>query len=352
MKMMKRVLAGILAAGMLLSLAGCGREKESKSDYSAYCKLGEYKGLSAASVERQTVTDQEIEEHIEAFRKKFSDMVEITDRPVQEGDVVNIDYKGYMDGEAFDGGEGNYDLEIGSDSFIPGFEDGLIGAQLGETLDVTATFPEPYQNNPSFSGKEAVFTVTVNSISAYDLEEFTDAFVDENSDFDSVEAYRSYVRESLQAQYDSTYESDLRTALVSQVSANSTFESLPEDKLEEYTDYWQDYMAAMASYYGYSDDLDGFLAMQGMDQEGYDAWVQGMAEENCRQFLIYTLIAEAEGITVTQEEIQSEIDEDAAGYSLEADAYLETYRLTREDYEYQVLCTKVLDFLVENAVTE
>lgn len=347
---MKKTVLAALLAGCLIVLAGCGNKKE---DYSKYCTLGEYKNLTVSVEPQQEVTDEEVDEHVQAFRKAYAEMIDVTDRPVETGDVVNIDFVGYMDGEAFSGGEGSgYDLEIGSGSFIPGFEDGLIGAETGETRDVTATFPEPYENNPDFSGKEAVFTVTVNSIKAYDLPEFNDELVSSNTDFTTTDEYVEYVRSNLELNYANQAESNFRTAVMLQISENSEFKSYPEDKLEEYTGYWQQYSEMLASYAGYS-SLEAFLAAQSMTAEALDEWIQGMAEESCKQFLMYTLIGEKEGIEITDEEIQAAIEEDATAAGMDSEAYMTQYELEEEDYHFELLSDKVMEFLKENTtVTE
>ena len=345
---MKRAVAAVLAAAMILALAGCGKKTEG-GDYSKYCTLGEYKGIEVTDVEKQEATDEDVEAKVQTLLKSKATLKEVTDRAVKNGDVASIDYKGYVDEVAFEGGEGSYDLEIGSGAFIPGFEDGLIGAKTGETRDVKATFPDPYKNNPDLAGKEAVFTVSVNKIQSYDLPELTDGFIAENTDFDTIEAYRDSLKESIQQEYDTVYKNEMRTAVLASLSEASEFHSLPEDKMKEYTEYWEGYVEAMASYYGYTDDFDGFLEAQNMSKDDYEAWIKGMAEENCRQFLIYTLIAEKENIVVNDEVVQAAIQKDADIYSMDVETFLSTYDIDKEEYYYQELSGRVLDFLVENA---
>ena len=344
-KMNKRLIALVLAGCMVLA-AGCGK-KETKTDYSQYCTLGEYKGLTVSADAEQEVTEEEVQEHVVEFQKAYADQVDVTDRPVQEGDVVSIDYKGYLDGEAFDGGEGSYDLEIGSGAFIDGFEDGLIGAVVGETRDVTATFPEVYQNNPDMAGKEVVFTVTVNAIKAYDLPEFNDELVSANTDFATADEYREYVRTSLESDYKQQAQTSFRTVIMSKIEENCEFKSYPEDKVEEFTQYWKDYMEMIANYIGY-ETVDDFLTAQSMTTEDYEEWVKGMAEESCKQYLMYNLIGEKEGIEVTDDEIDAALTEDADAAGMDGETYLSTYELSREDYRFELLSSKVLDFLMEN----
>lgn len=341
--MKKRIMALVLAASMVLGAAACN--KKSSDEYAQYMDLADYKNITIEVTDAAEVTDEEIEEHVQQYLQANAEQQEVTDRPVQEGDTVSIDYKGYVDGVAFEGGEGSYDLTIGSGAFIDGFEDGLIGAELGETRDVTATFPDPYKNNPDLAGKEATFTVTVNKITENILPELTDEMMQTTSDgeFDTVEAYREYIRESLTTSNDTDAARAKRTKIMTALSDATTFKSFPEDKMTEYTEYWQNYVEFLAKVNGY--DLDSYLSLQNMDEDTYKDWIQQMAEESCKQYLICSAIAAKEGIEVTDEEVDAALQEDADAAGVDADTYLTTYSLSKEDYHFEVLSNKVLDYM-------
>ena len=188
--MKKWKIAGIcLAAAVAVAASGCGKKTETEStaaesaaaeteEYVAESsvKLGEYKGI-AVTVTEASVTDEEVENQIQQVLNSKAEYREV-DRAAQTGDQVNIDYKGLLDGEAFEGGTAEgYDLTLGSGSFIDGFEDGLVGAVKGDQKDLNLTFPDPYPNNPDLAGKEVVFEVTVNAVKERSIPELTDEFV-------------------------------------------------------------------------------------------------------------------------------------------------------------------------------
>ena len=192
-----------------------------------YVTLGEYKGIEV-SVDAPVVTDEYLDSYIDYVLQSNMVTTEITDRPVEEGDIVNIDYEGKIDGVAFDGGTAQgYDLTIGSGTFIDGFEDGLIGAETGETVDVNVTFPENYQGE-EVAGKDAVFTVTVNSISVETLPELTDEFVQGlDVGVNTVEEYRQYAYDLLMEEEQATHDSNAEIAVLEAVMAGSQIQDPP-----------------------------------------------------------------------------------------------------------------------------
>ena len=219
-----------------------------------YVTLGEYKGIEV-SVDAPVVTDEYLDSYIDYVLQSNMVTTEITDRPVEEGDIVNIDYEGKIDGVAFDGGTAQgYDLTIGSGTFIDGFEDGLIGAETGETVDVNVTFPENYQGE-EVAGKDAVFTVTVNSISVETLPELTDEFVQGlDVGVNTVEEYRQYAYDLLMEEEQATHDSNAEIAVLEAVMAGSQIQDPPEDMTNRYYNRIIDNMTYYASLYGY--DLD------------------------------------------------------------------------------------------------
>ena len=164
-----------------------------------------------------------------------------------------------------------------------------------------------------------------------------------DGEFDTVEAYREYIRESLTTSNDTDAARAKRTKIMTALSDATTFKSFPEDKMTEYTEYWQNYVEFLAKVNGY--DLDSYLSLQNMDEDTYKDWVQQMAEESCKQYLICSAIAAKEGIEVTDEEVDAALQEDADAASVDADTYLTTYSLSKEDYRFEVLSNKVLDYM-------
>ena len=308
-----------------------------------YVTLGEYKGVEV-SVEAPEVTDEYLDSYIDYVLQSNMVTTEITDRPVEEGDVVNIDYEGKIDGVAFDGGTAQgYDLTIGSGAFIDGFEDGLIGVESGETVDVEVTFPEDYHGT-EVAGKDAVFTVTVNSISVESLPELTDEFVQGlDVGVNTVEEFREYAYDLLMEQEQATHDSNAEIAVLETVMANAQLKEPPEDMTDRYYNRLMDNMTYYASMYGY--DLETFLSMQNMTEDS----IRESSADAGREIITMQAIAEAEGLEVTDEELDAEIESNASSLGYDD---VEEYRssLDVEGYREYMMSEKVLDFLLENAV--
>ena len=308
-----------------------------------YVTLGEYKGIEV-SVDAPVVTDEYLDSYIDYVLQSNMVTTEITDRPVEEGDIVNIDYEGKIDGVAFDGGTAQgYDLTIGSGTFIDGFEDGLIGAETGETVDVNVTFPENYQGE-EVAGKDAVFTVTVNSISVETLPELTDEFVQGlDVGVNTVEEYRQYAYDLLMEEEQATHDSNAEIAVLEAVMAGSQIQDPPEDMTNRYYNRIIDNMTYYASLYGY--DLETFLSLQGTSEDE----IRESAAQAGQEIIVMQAIAEAEGLSVTDEELDAEIESNAGSLGYDD---VEEYRasLDVEGYREYMMSEKVLDFLLENAV--
>ena len=308
-----------------------------------YVTLGEYTGVEV-SVDAPVVTDEYLDSYIDYVLQSNMVKTEVTDRPVEEGDIVNIDYEGKIDGVAFDGGTAQgYDLTIGSGAFIDGFEDGLIGAQSGETLDVNVTFPEDYRGE-EVAGKDAVFTVTVNSISVESLPELTDEFVQGlDVGVNTVEEYRQYAYDLLMDEEQNTHDSNAEVAILEAVMANSELQDPPEDMTNRYYSRMIDNMTYYASMYGY--DLETFLSIQGTSEDA----IRESSVQAGQEIITMQAIAEAEGLSVTDEELDAEIESNAGSLGYDD---VEEYRasLDVEGYREYMMSEKVLDFLLENAV--
>lgn len=255
-------------------------------------------------------TEEDVQSQIDSLLSQNTTTQQITDRAAADGDTVNIDYVGTVDGVAFTGGTySGYSLTLGSDSFIDGFEDQIVGHKPGETFEVNVTFPDGYSDSTDAEGnavvlsnKKAVFSVTLNYISEEILPELTDAWVEEN--FSSTDGVHTV--EDLRAEYQKMlYQNNLNTAVMDYLLANSTFKDLPKEVTDYQVDQCLNYYYTMAQYYGY--DLDSFLqAAAGYNSA--DDLLDAMSDsitEYAREALLYQAVAEAMDIAPTQEQIDT-----------------------------------------------
>ena len=281
-----------------------------------YVRLGEYQNLTVEEEPKAEVTEEDVDSYIERQLINNYDPVEVTeDRAVQENDTVNIDYAGYLDGEAFDGGTAqDQDLLIGSGSFIDGFEDGLIGHKKGETVSLDLTFPEDYSPNPDLAGQAVVFEVTINSIS--EPAALTDEWAAANTDYATAEEFRNAQKELLIQQAGSDYESQVKSDLFQQVMDNSEVKDYPEEELEELKADIESQMDQMyQAYYGMT--LDEALEAQGISKEEAEQSYDETAKSYMSQYLLTQAILDAEGITLTEADYEKALDEFAvlSGFS-------------------------------------
>lgn len=353
--MKKLVKAGIYTMAAMMILSGCSKQDKGTATPSdaqsaaveteAYVekgsiKLGEYKGIPV-SVTKAEVSEEEVDAQIEQALNSNPEFTEV-DREAKEGDTVNIDYVGLLDGTEFDGGTAQgFDLELGSHRFIDGFEDGLVGLKKGDKKDLNLTFPDPYQNE-EMAGKAVVFQVTVNSVKEKKIPELTDEFVIKISpDAKNVDEYKQKIRENIlqQKQYgiDSQRNMDIMEALLSNseiVCATDDVDKEFETQLQMYTN-----QAAM-----YGMDLAAMASIYGMEEDMFKAEIRRMAEDVTKQKMLFNEIAEKENISVT--------DEDRLALAKENDhedvaSLIETYG--EEQVEEAALSQKIMNFLVDNA---
>ena len=266
-------------------------------------------------------TEDEVQSQIDSLLDQHSTTAEVTGRAAANGDTVTIDYSGTVDGVAFTGGTySGYSLKLGSGTFIDGFEDQIVGHNVGDTFDVKVTFPEGYSDSTDaegntlvLSGKEAVFSVTLNGISEEVQPELTDAWVDEtlgtSNDLHSVEALRAFYQQQL-------YQTSLQTAVMDYLLQNSTFGDIPKSVLDYQVTQCLNYYYTMGGYYGY--ELDAFVQMMGYDNA--DAMLAALAdniESYAKEALVYQAVAEAMELAPTQEQIDA--------YSTYTDTYGANY---------------------------
>jgi trigger factor len=295
----------------------------------------------------------------------MSASIEVTDRAVQEGDTVNIDYAGrYAEsGEAFDGGTAQgYDLAIGSHTFIDGFEDGLIGAELGETRDLNLKFPENY-GNADLAGVDVIFTVTVNAIKI--KPDFDDAYAASLGveGVTTIDELRTYIGDRLLEDKQATYDTSVQNKALEEATNGCMFENPPQALLDRVAANYADQMEKVAAYYSstYGQQMTTDSVIQTiMAQEGYTGELEDYKAEQAlklaKQYIMLGAIAVKEGIEVTEEELNEKLTQDmeAANASAADDAKvdsLDDYKKTAdvEDAKETLLTKKVVEFLAENA---
>lgn len=313
-----------------------------------YVTLGDYIGLELSVAALEEVDDASVTELAESYFASLATdyAAELTEgQLVKEGDTVNIDYIGYLDGEAFDGGSASgYDLVIGSGTFIDGFEEGLIGVAVGDTVDLDLTFPSTYSNNPSLAGQAVVFTVTVNYVTP-DMTDENVAMVT-GEEYTTVEDFEDFCRSYLEYYAEYTYQSDLDYAVLEAITAICTVSEIP--------DFFYNLI-----YENLTASIESEASQYGLDGDTYCSYFVGysmaeyavmMADEYVPEYLIFQAIANAEDLNPTDEEL----DEQAALYMYyygfeTADDLYENY-ISRDMLELSLMQTNVADFLAENAV--
>lgn len=271
-------------------------------------KLGEYKGLTVEKKEA-VVTDEQIDAAVEELRKRGAKMVVAPEAVIMKGDFAIIDFAGTVDGEPFSGGEGKgYPLEVGSGSFIPGFEDQLIGLKAGDSTDVNVTFPEEYFVK-ELAGKEAVFKVNVQDVKRKELPELTDEFVAANSKCQTVEELKADYKEKMQKHAEEQAESDYERALIQTAVANAEFE-VPEIMVEDRISQMVEELKMNLE--NRKMNLDAYLKYTGMDMEKLRENYKATALENVKTDLVLDAIAKAENIQVGMEDVDAELADIAA----------------------------------------
>ena len=342
-----RLVAALGAAAVLLTACG---SKEYLKDIKAekYVTLGTYTGIEVEEKE-PAVADGVVDSYINYILAQKATTKEVTGRAVQEGDVVSIDYAGYQDGVAFDGGTGSYDLTIGSGSFIDGFEDGLIGHEVGEQLSLDLTVPDPDPNNPDLAGKPVVFEVTINAISESETPELNEEFVAglaiEN--VSTVDEFRDYVYNIFYQDAQSTYDNTVKADITDKIMAGCTFEKLPDEMINRYYNGLVDEMTALAKNQNMT-LVDYLNRYYGLDATTYEGKLKEIALTRGQQYVMMQAIADKEGIQITDEDVDQEIQRrvEAYGYA-SADEYKKSTDV--EALKEYLLANKVMDFLIENA---
>ena len=308
--------------------------------------LGEYKGLEAVKLV-QTVSDDDVEAEIAAVQKRNARMLNV-DRPAEMGDTVNINFEGFLDGTPFEGGKGeNHPLELGSNSFVPGFEEQLVGMSAGEEKDIDITFPENYTEN--LAGKAVVFHVVCNEVSSPEYPELDDEFAQDVSEFDTMADYRADVRSNLQKRLDDSAEAAFRDAVIQKACEGMTVE-IPDVMVEEKVD---EFLRNYASQFGmYERDMtrEQMLKLFGMNEETLNSSIRPAAEMQVKTELMLEAVAKAENLEPTEEELDAYAAKMAEGIGASADdvkRYFGAEYLKAETQREQAM-----ELIVANAVAK
>ena len=321
-------------------------------DLDEYITLGPYKNLTVTKQD-PTVTDEQYDAFINAKLSENTTGIEVTDRPVQIGDKLQIDFIGQLDDEETpDGMTGEkQEIIIGSDTYIPGFEEGLIGSNKGDVVTVSLNFPDPYLNNEALSGKPATFTITVDTIYEVVVPEMNDDFVKTISDFSTVDEFKSSVMLELYSDNTQKIRTSQMGELWSAVIRGSVIQKYPEAEIQMYSE-------EMINYYREYALTNGYETLEEMLSALYDTTIEEFtnesityAQETVSEEMIMYRIVQNEGIYLTQAEYEADAAEYAENYDLESIAALEAY-YTKDILIRSMLWDKTLDYLLQTAVEE
>lgn len=309
-------------------------------------KLGDYKGIQVDKIE-YNVTDEDVQKDLEAAQKKNARLVSIDNRAIQNGDIAVIDFEGFADGVAFDGGKGeDYELEIGSGTFIPGFEEQLIGANLDDLIDVNVTFPEEYHAE-NLKGKDAVFKVKINEIKVRELPELDDDFASEISEFDTLEEYKADVRKKLEEAASNKARVETENAVIAKVVENAEFD-IPEAMKEAQIDRMINDFAQRIQYQGLN--MDMYLKYTGMTTEQLRAQFDKQAADQLSNSLVLEAVMKDAGIETGPEELELHLVDMSKKYNMELDKLKELISdAEMENIKNDLAIQKTITMIVNNA---
>jgi trigger factor len=311
-------------------------------------ELGEYKGVEV-EVPKVEVSDDEVAAELEKERERNSRTITVEDRPVADGDIVRIDYEGFVDGKAFDGGKADdADLTIGSHTFIDTFEQQLIGKNIGDKVEVNVKFPEEYHAE-DLKGKDAMFKVAVKGISVKELPALDDDFAADVSDFDTLDEYKADIKKSLEKKKQEETDRIKEDAVVDKIIENSTME-IPQAMIDEQKMQMAEDYAQRLQYQGLS--IEQYFKFTGMTAEKFLEEMEPRAVKSIKTRLVLEAVAKAENLTASDEDIEKEFDEMAERYSMEKDKIKEFIKGKElENMKMDIACKKAVD-LVRDAAKE
>lgn len=312
-------------------------------------KLGKYKGIEVEKID-YTVTDEDVQKDIEATQQKNARLISVDDKAIENGNIAVIDFEGFVDDVAFDGGKGeDYELEIGSGTFIPGFEEQLVGAKTDDKLDVKVTFPEEYHAE-NLAGKDAVFKVTVKDVKVRELPELNDDFAEEVSEFDTMEQFRADVKAKLEKAAEDKAKAETENRVVEKAIESAKFE-IPDAMLEAQIDNIARDFEQRLSYQGMN--LDMYLQYTGQNMEAFRAQFADQAKKQVEGSLVLEAIQKAEGIEAGPEETELHLVDMSKKYNMELDKLKELLGdAEMESIKNEIALQKTIEMLVNNAVVK
>lgn len=309
-------------------------------------KLGKYKGIEVDKIDI-SASEEEVEAALNKERESNARTITIEDRPVKDGDMTIIDFEGFVDGVAFEGGKGeNYPLTIGSGAFIPGFEEELIGVNLNEETDVNVTFPEDYQSE-ELAGKAVVFVCTVREIKEKELPPLDDEFASEVSEFDTLEEYKEDIRTKISEKKEQEAKNQKEEAVVDAV-IEEAFMEIPEAMIQTQQQQMLEDFAQRIQSQGLN--VEQYMEITGMTQAGLAEQMRPQALKRIQSRLVMEAVAAEEGMTATEEEVDAEIVKMAEVYRMETDKVMELLgEGGRKQVKEDICVNKAVDFVVQNA---
>ena len=308
-------------------------------------ELGKYKGVEIKKIEYK-VTDEDVEHELGHMQEHNSRLISVEDRPVEKGDIANINFEGFVDGVAFEGGKAeNHDLEIGSNTFIPGFEDQIIGMKIDEEKDIKVKFPDDYFSK-DLAGKDATFKVKVNEIKKKELPKLDDEFAKDVSEFDTLKELKESIKEKQQKQNDERAKYETQDAVIKAVCENVKVD-IPSGMIETETENMLKDMEQRLAYQGLK--LDQYLQMMGKTREEMQKEYEPQATEAIKSRLALEAVIKAEKIEVPEIDVDEKIKEMAKNYGKENDEEFLKNENVRNYIKQGLESEKAIEFLVENA---
>ncbi len=309
--------------------------------------LGKYKGVEVEKTD-VSVSDEEVEAELKKEQEKNATYNEITDRPVADGDKIKLNFEGFIDGAAFEGGKGeNFDLTIGSGSFIPGFEEQLIGAKIGEEMEVNVSFPENY-HAADLAGKPAVFKCTVLGITEKALPELNDEFADDVSEFSTLDEFKADIRKKLEVRKEEQARTEKENKVIDAIIADSEIE-IPAPMLKTQQEQIVDEFAQRLQSQGLN--IDQYFNYMGSSREKMMDEVKDQADKRIRTRLVLEEIVKAENITATEEDFEVELGKLAEAYGTDLDTVKRIFEGKEKDRMMEdIAVQKAVSFVADNAV--
>ena len=309
--------------------------------------LGQYKGIEVEKIDT-TATEEEITAEVDKERENNSRTITVEDRAVQDGDMTVIDFEGFVDGTAFDGGKGtDYPLTIGSGAFIPGFEEQLVGAEIGKEMEVNVTFPEEYHAK-DLAGKAAVFKCTVKEIKVKELPEADDEFAKDVSEFDTLEEYRADLKRKVEERKTADAKAKKEDAVIEKIIEGAQME-IPEAMIETQAEYLVDDFAQRLQMQGMS--MDQYMQYTGATIESMTNQMKPQAKKRIESRLVLEAVAAAENIEIDEEAIEAEMSRMAEAYKMELDKVKELISEEEKDnMRADLSIQKAIELVVDAAV--